>query len=77
MVLPSVGSPCLYQYVWHMAPYYNTTFVAGIGSGKTVGVAASYTMDCLSIPGFKALNASITAKQAQLAYEMVDSWRRE
>jgi len=67
--------PLPYQYVWHMAPYFNTTFVAGIGAGKTAAVAASYAMDCITIPGFRALNASVTAKQAELAYEMVDSWR--
>jgi hypothetical protein len=67
--------PLSYQYVWHMAPFYNTTAVWGIGSGKTSIVTASNIIDCITLPGFKALNASITAKQAELAFEMLDSWR--
>jgi hypothetical protein len=66
--------PLDYQYFWHHIPILNTTFLAGIGSGKTSNVAASYSMDCLTLPGFRALNASVTAKQAELAYEMVDAW---
>jgi hypothetical protein len=46
----------------------------GIGAGKTSMVAASYLMNCLTYPGFRALNASVTAKQAELAFEMVDAW---
>jgi hypothetical protein len=66
--------PLDYQYFWHHIPILNTTFLAGIGSGKTSNVAASYSIDCITIPGFRALNASVTAKQAELAYEMVDTW---
>jgi len=66
--------PLSYQYVWHHIPVLNTTFLGGIGSGKTAGTSASYTTDCLSIPHFRALNASVTAKQAELAYDMVDAW---
>jgi hypothetical protein len=67
-------SPLDYQYFWHHVPIKNSTFLAGVGSGKTSTVAASYTMDCLTTPGFRALNASVTAKQAELAYDMVDAW---
>jgi hypothetical protein len=67
--------PLPYQWVWHHVPVGNTTTVAGIGSGKTSMVAASYTIDCMTLPGFRALNASVTAKQAELAFQMVDSWR--
>ena len=66
--------PLDYQYVFHYLPIKNVTAVMGIGAGKTSGVSASYLMNCLSYPGFKALNASITAKQAELAFEMVDTW---
>lgn len=52
----------------------NTTFVAGIATGKTTIVAASNLIDCLSMPHFKALNTSVTAKQAELAFDMVMSW---
>jgi hypothetical protein len=67
--------PLPYQYVWHMLPYFNTTAVWGIGSGKTSIVTASNVLDCLVYPGFKALNASVTAKQAELAFEMLDAWK--
>jgi hypothetical protein len=66
--------PLDYQYVWHHVPVGNTTTVAGVGSGKTTMVSASYTMDCLTYPGFRALNASVTAKQAELAFAMVQGW---
>jgi len=68
-------NPLGYQYVWHHVPVGNTTTVAGIGSGKTSMVAASYCIDCMTYPGFRALNASVTAKQAELAYMMVEGWR--
>src|SRR5689334_11574110 len=63
--------PLDYQYVWHHIPVGNTTTVAGIASGKTTMVSASYAMDCMTYPGFRALNASVTAKQAELSYQMV------
>ena len=68
-------TPQSFQYVWHQIPYKNTTNVWGIGAGKTTGVASSILMDCLTLPGFIGLNASVTAKQAELAFEMVDAWR--
>jgi len=67
--------PLPYQYAFHHIPIKNTTFLAGIGSGKTASVSASNVIDCLTLPGFRALNASITAKQAELAFQMVDTWR--
>jgi hypothetical protein len=67
--------PLGHQYVWHHCPIGNTTTIAGIASGKTSMVSASNTIDCLTYPGFRALNASVTAKQAELAYQMVESWR--
>lgn len=66
--------PLDYQYLFHHLPTANTTFVAGVGAGKTSTVAASYLIDCITVPGFKALNASVTAKQSELAYEMVEAW---
>jgi hypothetical protein len=67
--------PLGFQYAWHMCPIKNTTFLAGVGAGKTTITAASNTIDCLSLPGFRALNASITSKQAELAFEMFSTWR--
>jgi hypothetical protein len=66
--------PLDYQYVFHYLPIKNTTNVMGIGAGKTSMVAASYLTNCMTYPGFRALNASVTAKQAELAFEMVDAW---
>lgn len=66
--------PLPYQWAWHQLDVLNTTFIAGIAAGKTAGVAASYTMDCLSIPYFKALNTSVTQKQAELPFNMLMAW---
>lgn len=62
------------QWAWHQVDKVNTVFLAGIAAGKTAGVAASYLIDCISIPYFKALNTSVTAKQAELPFEMVTPW---
>jgi hypothetical protein len=67
--------PLPYQYLWHHIPVKNTTLIAGVGTGKSSIAAASYTLDCLSLPGFKALNASVTANQAELTFQMFESWR--
>lgn len=72
--------PLWYQYLFHQTtmPYSriipNVTFIAGIATGKTTAVAASYLIDCLTIPHFRALNTSVTAKQAELPFEMVQGW---
>ena len=50
------------------------TFIAGIATGKTTAVAASYLIDCITTPYFRALNTSVTAKQAELPFEMVQGW---
>lgn len=66
--------PLPYQYAFHQFTVPNVTFIAGIAAGKTIGVAGSYFMDCLSIPYFRALNTSVTAKQATLVYDMMETW---
>lgn len=72
--------PLWYQYLFHQTtnPYTgiipNVTFIAGIATGKTTAVAASYLVDCLTIPYFRALNTSVTAKQAELPFAMVQGW---
>jgi hypothetical protein len=72
--------PMWYQYLFHQTtdPYRlvipNVTFLAGIATGKTTAVASSYLMDCLTIPYFRALNTSVTAKQAELPFAMVQGW---
>ncbi|MGD0002875.1 MAG: terminase family protein [Anaerolineaceae bacterium] len=66
--------PLWYQYMFHQFTQPNITFLAGIAAGKTSGVAASYMIDCLTIPYFRALNTSVTAKQSELPFEMVQPW---
>ncbi len=66
--------PLWYQYLFHQTITPNVSFIAGIAAGKTTSVAASYLVDCLTIPYFRALNTSVTAKQAELPFEMVMSW---
>lgn len=66
--------PLWYQYAFHQLEVPNVTFLAGIAAGKTTSVAASYMMDCITIPYFKALNTSVTAKQSELPFEMVQPW---
>lgn len=66
--------PLPYQYAWHMATQMNTTVLAGIAAGKTFSEAASICIDCLSIPYFRALCTSVTAKQAELPFDMFMSW---
>lgn len=66
--------PLPYQYAYHQALQPNTTFLAGIAAGKTAVSSASITMDCLTIPFFKALSTSVTAKQAELGFDMFMGW---
>lgn len=66
--------PLWYQYAFHQVVNPNVTFIAGIAAGKTTNVAASYMMDCITIPYFRALNTSVTAKQSELPFEMVQPW---
>ena len=75
--------PLPYQYAWHhyrtpeidaWEDIPNTTTIAGIASGKTTVMAASFGIDCLSIPHFKALSTSVTAKQAELGFDMFSAW---
>lgn len=66
--------PLWYQYGFHQLTVPNVTFLAGIAAGKTTSVAASYMMDCITIPYFRALNTSVTAKQSELPFEMVQPW---
>lgn len=66
--------PLWYQFLFHQAAQQNVTFIAGIAAGKTSVVAASYMIDCMTTPYFKALNTSVTAKQAELPFEMIQPW---
>lgn len=66
--------PLPYQYAWHHVPQMNTTLIAGIASGKTTIVTASNLIDCMTTPHFIALNTSVTAKQAELAFDMAMGW---
>ena len=66
--------PLPYQWAWHQIPTINTTWTAGIATGKTTAVAASYLIDCITTPYFRALNTSVTAAQAELPFDMVMGW---
>jgi hypothetical protein len=66
--------PMWYQYLFHQALQPNSTFLAGIATGKTTIVAASLMMDCITIPYFRGLNTSVTAKQSELPFEMIQPW---
>ena len=66
--------PLPYQYAFHQCLVPNVSFLAGIAAGKTTTIAASFLIDCLTIPYFKALNTSVTAKQAELPFNMVMGW---
>jgi len=66
--------PLWYQYAFHQATQGNVTMLAGIAAGKSFGVAASYMIDCMTIPYFRALNTAPTAKQAEIPFEMVMAW---
>lgn len=70
-------TPLPYQWAWHYIDVMNTSFVAGIATDKTTIVAASNLIDCLSMPHFRALNTSVTAKQAELPFDMVMSWAED
>jgi len=62
------------QWAFHQIAIPNVTFLGGIACGKTYSVAASYLIDCLSIPYFGALNTSVTSTQAELVFEVVMGW---
>lgn len=62
------------QWAWHQIERVNSSFLGGIACGKTAAVSASYLLDCISIPYFRALNTSVTARQAELPFEMVNAW---
>ncbi len=69
--------PLGFQYAFHQTMVPNVTFIAGIASGKTTVVASSFLMDCLTIAHFRGLNTSVTAKQAELPFEMAMTWIEE
>ncbi len=66
--------PLPWQYAWYYAPQPNLVAVNGLATGKTTAVAADGLLNCMSTPYYRFLNTSITAKQAELAFEMVQLW---
>jgi len=66
--------PLDYQWAFHQIEIANVVWLAGIAAGKTTSVAASNMIDCLSIPHFRALNTSVTARQATLVFDMAMEW---
>lgn len=67
-------NPMPYQYVWHHVTAMNGVWIGGIATSKTSTSAASYMSDCLAYPYFRALNTSVTAKQAELPFQMAMGW---
>jgi hypothetical protein len=53
---------------------YVANGIVNHNTGKTTTIAASNMIDCLTVPYFRALNTSVTAKQAELPFEMVMAW---
>lgn len=66
--------PLDWQFSYYYAPQLDTCVVAGVAAGKTKINAAKGLMKCVSIPYFNLLNTSITAKQAELPFEMAMQW---
>jgi hypothetical protein len=66
--------PLPYQYAVHHTKQKNITLLAGIASGKTAMETASAAFDCMSIPYFRCLSTSVTAKQAELGFAMLQQW---
>jgi hypothetical protein len=66
--------PLPYQYAIHQAVSPNLTEIWGVGAGKTVLETASMAIDCITTPWFRALTTSITAKQAELSYDVFMQW---
>jgi hypothetical protein len=67
-------TPLPYQYAVHHLTQKNSTLLAGIASGKTAGMTASALIDCISTPYFRCLSTSVTAKQAEIGFSMVQMW---
>ena len=67
-------SPLPYQWAFHHLSTMNTSLVGGIAVGKTTIIASSNMADCLCTPYFRALNTSVTARQADLAFDMAMNW---
>ncbi|HMN11175.1 MAG TPA: hypothetical protein PKD55_02475 [Bellilinea sp.] len=66
--------PLPWQYAYTYAVQPDVTVLAGIASGKTRINAGSKILKCISIPYYKALNTSVTAKQAELPFDMFEEW---
>jgi len=66
--------PLPYQYLFHHILQPNATWVGAIATGKTTTIAASNVIDCITLPGFRSLNTSISARQAELPFEMIMTW---
>lgn len=56
----------------HFSTIPNQVVLGGAGCGKTTNICLGAAVDCMTIPGFEFLDVSITAKQANLMYEMLE-----
>lgn len=63
-----------WQYAWRQADVMNKTAVCGIATGKTTINAGTLIADALCYPYFRGLNTSVTARQAELAFDKVWGW---
>lgn len=66
--------PLPWQYAFTYAPQRNICAVNGVATGKTTIVAIKGDMKCKTIPYYRFLNTSITAKQAELPFVMLQEW---
>lgn len=70
--------PLPYQVYFHEAPQKQKILVAGIRTGKTMGVAAGFCHYLMYHPNARIANASISADQATIVYHaMLDFCNRK
>jgi hypothetical protein len=60
-----------WQKAVHHAAQPNVTIIAGVGSGKTFGIAMSAAAWCASVPYFKFMNTAPTLFQSELMFEHI------
>lgn len=66
--------PLPWQYEFFYAPQLNLAAVNGVATGKTTAIAKRGFLMCSGVPYYRFLNTSITAKQAELPFEMIQGW---
>lgn len=67
-------TPHIKQFLFHQARQPNVSWLGSIASGKTMGMAVSFTADCMSLPYFKALTTSLTSVQAEIGFNLISGY---